>query len=108
MQTPKIMNAFFLLSFLSGLFSSCESTIVDKQYLPNTEGINASIDLVRFDRAFFELDTSQLAASLEQLRAAASRIYYGLFTSFFAGLCKPKRLATRTRLFAASRYPLYL
>lgn len=68
MQTPKIMNAFFIISFLSGLFFSCESTVVEQQYLPNTDGIKADIELIRFDQFFFNLDTTQLEQSLKELQ----------------------------------------
>lgn len=76
------MNAFFLLSFLSGLFSACESTVVERQYLPNTEGVTATIELVRFDRAFFNLDTTQLATSLAQLQQQYPEFTSGYLQSF--------------------------
>ncbi|MGH1338831.1 MAG: hypothetical protein ACRBFS_22135 [Aureispira sp.] len=92
MQTPKIMNAFFLLSFLSGLFSSCESTIVEKQYLPNTEGVTANIDLVRFDQAFFNLDTTQLATSLGKLQERYPAFTTGYLQSFLNASLNPRGL----------------
>lgn len=92
MQTPKIMNAFFLLSFLSGLFSSCESTIIEKQYLPNTEGITAHIDLVRFDQAFFNLDTTQLATGLQKLEETYPEFTAGYLQAFLNASTNPRGL----------------
>jgi hypothetical protein len=89
MQTPKIMNAFFLWSVLTGLFSSCESTVVERQYIPNTEGINASMELLRFDRAFFDVDTSQILASLEQLQTRYPDFTEGYLRTFLNASLSP-------------------
>lgn len=67
MQTPKIINAFFWFLLGSVLLISCESTIVETRYIPETKGINASVELIRFEQAFFNLDTANLEVALKQL-----------------------------------------
>lgn len=68
MQTPKIINAFFSLLCFVFILISCESTIVETKYIPKTEGINASVELIRFEQAFFNLDTANLKTELEKLK----------------------------------------
>jgi len=68
MQTPKIINAFFLFLFFGSLLISCESTIVETNYIPKTQGINASVELIRFEQAFFNLDTNNIGIGLEKLK----------------------------------------
>lgn len=68
MQTPKIINAFFYFICISFLITGCETNVVEKKYVPDTKGIQASVDLVRFEQAFFALDTNNLATELKQLK----------------------------------------
>jgi hypothetical protein len=68
MQTPKIINAFFWFLFLCSFLISCESTVVETSYIPETKGINASVDLIRFEQAFFNLDTTIIGSELEDLQ----------------------------------------
>lgn len=67
MQTPKIINAFFWFLLLVSFLISCESTIVETSYIPETQGINASVELIRFEQAFFNLDTATIAPELQKL-----------------------------------------
>lgn len=67
MQTPKIINAFFWFLIFGSFLISCESTIVETRYIPETKGINASVELIRFEQAFFNLDTARIGTSLKML-----------------------------------------
>lgn len=68
MQIPKIINAFFCFLFFGSFLISCESTIVETQYIPETQGINTSVELIRFEQAFFNLDTTNVGTALENLK----------------------------------------
>lgn len=68
MQTPKIINAFFWFLVFGSFLISCESTIVETKYIPDTQGINASVELIRFEQDFFNLDTATIEKELEQLQ----------------------------------------
>lgn len=68
MQTPKIINAFFWLLFFGSILTSCESTIVEAKYIPDTKGVNASVELLRFEQAFFNLDTSKIDTEIDRLK----------------------------------------
>lgn len=68
MQTPKIINAFFLSCFLCfGLFS-CDVTRTEVDYIPDVKGLEQEMSLIRFEQDFFSLDTTNLYASLQNLK----------------------------------------
>lgn len=88
MQTPKIINAFFLSSLKFGLgvyllFSivSCESTVVEAKYIPDTKGVTANVELIRFEQDFFALDTTNISAEVEKLREKYPEFTMGYLTS---------------------------
>lgn len=81
MQTPKIINAFFLLSISCFLLLSCESTIVETKYIPDTKDINASVELVRFEQDFFALDTNNLSEAVHKLKEKHPQFTVGYLMS---------------------------
>ncbi len=69
MQTPKLIHFFLLVILFSLGFSACNvSTTEVPKYVPDTEGIHAKIELIRFEQDFFGMDTNQIVSSLEQLK----------------------------------------
>ena len=69
MQTPKIINSFFVLITLSFVFNACDVTTAPKaNYIPNTEGINAQVEIIRFEKDFFAIDTSNVEQGLVELK----------------------------------------
>ncbi|CAA6798992.1 MAG: Unknown protein [uncultured Aureispira sp.] len=81
MQTPKIINAFFCFLFLGAFLISCESTIVETSYIPETQGINASVELIRFEQAFFNLDTANIGPELKELENKYPKFTGGYLSS---------------------------
>lgn len=79
MQIPKIINFFLFGILLSFFLSACDITISKVPvYIPNTKGINANIEIIRFEQDFFALDTSNLEKELASLKAK-----YPDFTEIF-------------------------
>ncbi len=68
MQLPERMGVFFVAMLLLLISYACETTVVESQYVPDTKAINASMALIRFDRAFFKLDTAKLPQGLDALQ----------------------------------------
>ncbi|BDS14050.1 gliding motility protein GldB-related protein [Aureispira anguillae] len=68
MQTPKIINAFFLSSCFVFLLFSCESTIVETQYIPDLKEIKGTVELIRFEQDFFALDSNNIDLGLQKLK----------------------------------------
>lgn len=81
MQTPKIINAFFLLAFPCLLLFACESTIIETKYTPDTKGINTNVELIRFEQDFFGLDTNNISLELQKLKEKHPQFTVGFLMS---------------------------
>ena len=68
MQTHKIINIFFPCIALFGILQACNTTTKEQKYLPDVQKIEANMDIIRFDRLFFSIDTSRLEADLISLK----------------------------------------
>lgn len=81
MQTPKIINSFFCFLFFGSFLVSCESTIVETAYIPETQGINAAVELIRFEQVFFNLDTTNIGTELKKLETQYPEFTGGYLSS---------------------------
>lgn len=86
MQLPKRMGAFFVAVLWLAVSYSCETTVVERQYIPDTKAINASMQLIRFEQAFFGLDTGQLASELQNLEQQYPVFTQGYLRTFLQAL----------------------
>lgn len=67
MRKLKIINVFFLFLFIS-CFTACDVTKTEPKYIPDVKDIKATVELIRFDQAFFTLDTTKIGVEIEKLK----------------------------------------
>ena len=82
MQTPKIINAFFLFVLLANMLTSCDVERQTPKYIPDIKGIERKVELIRFEQEFFNLDTTQLATSLNALKEKHLGFTMGFLSKF--------------------------
>lgn len=69
MQTPKIMNVFFLFVYIIFVVTACgDVTIKEQKYVPKIKGMEKQVELIRFEQAFFEIDTNNISNELQKLK----------------------------------------
>lgn len=81
MQTPKIINAFFLFSAFVFLLFSCQSTVVETKYTPDVQIIDQAVQLIRFEQDFFALDSNNIAIELQKLKEKHPEFTFGFLSS---------------------------
>lgn len=79
MRKLKIINIFFLILF-TVYFSACDVTKTEPKYIPDAKDINAKVELIRFDQAFFGIDTTNIGVEIQKLKQS-----YPEFTQGFLG-----------------------
>ncbi|MCH2023196.1 MAG: hypothetical protein MK207_12025 [Saprospiraceae bacterium] len=78
MQKPKLIKVFFLLSCIIVYITSCNTTTSELKYIPKTEGIKATMQLIRFEQSFFAIDSSNISDDINKLK-----LKYPEFTNGF-------------------------
>lgn len=82
MQTPKIINAFFLFVLVANLVISCDVERQTPKYIPDIKGFEREVKIIRFEQDFFNLDTTQLATSLQVLKEEHLGFTMGFLSKF--------------------------
>jgi len=82
----KPIHFIFLLAAIILLSHSCGSDTEVKREMPDISNIDLDLDLIRYDRALFALDTNDISNSLENLSQKYpefSDLYFKQITRFY-------------------------
>jgi len=83
MQTPKIINLFFIGFYLCFCTIACDVATTEPQYIPDVQGLEQEVQIIRFEQALFNLDTNNMAQSLESLYQKYPKFTPGFMQTVF-------------------------